>query len=273
MRCREFRNQVADWVRTGDADHLEQLSRHAAACVECSRRLDEQRVLEGALERLRKVDEDEGASPAVEQGLLVEVRSARDQGRHPERIPVQPRTAWSRPQLVVALAAALFLGCGLVIWSVVSEFNRSTAVPVPEDQAKPVAPVAEQDNRAGGGQAVHEKKDSPRMKSAAPSTAGSALAAVSRREKDVKTPAVQPPVGRREPSTAADSGQTTAFIPVMPHHESESDYGLQLVRVELPRSTMTSFGLQVDRRQLDRPVKADLLIGPDGLTRAIRFVQ
>jgi hypothetical protein len=53
----------------------------------------------------------------------------------------------------------------------------------------------------------------------------------------------------------------------------DEDYGLQLVRVELPKRTMMSFGFPVDSREMNRPVKADLIIGPDGLTRAIRFVQ
>jgi hypothetical protein len=49
--------------------------------------------------------------------------------------------------------------------------------------------------------------------------------------------------------------------------------GGQLVRVELPRSAMASFGLPVNLDRANERVKADVLVGSDGQARAIRFVQ
>jgi hypothetical protein len=49
--------------------------------------------------------------------------------------------------------------------------------------------------------------------------------------------------------------------------------GSQIVRVELPRSAMASFGLPVNMDRADQRVKADVLLGVDGLAHAIRFVQ
>jgi hypothetical protein len=49
--------------------------------------------------------------------------------------------------------------------------------------------------------------------------------------------------------------------------------GGQLVRVELSRSAMLSMGLPVNMDRYDERVKADVLLGADGLARAIRFVQ
>jgi hypothetical protein len=46
-----------------------------------------------------------------------------------------------------------------------------------------------------------------------------------------------------------------------------------LVRVEVPRAVMASFGIPVNEELLERPVTADLLIGEDGMARAIRFVR
>jgi len=51
------------------------------------------------------------------------------------------------------------------------------------------------------------------------------------------------------------------------------DGGGQLVRVELPRSALTRFGLPMNMNRADERVKADVLVGPDGLPRAIRFVM
>jgi hypothetical protein len=49
--------------------------------------------------------------------------------------------------------------------------------------------------------------------------------------------------------------------------------GGQLVRVELSRSAMLNMGLPVNMDRYGERVKADVLVGADGLARAIRFVQ
>ena len=49
--------------------------------------------------------------------------------------------------------------------------------------------------------------------------------------------------------------------------------GGQVMRVELPRSALAGFGLPVNMDRVNERVKADVLMGPDGQARAIRFVQ
>ena len=49
--------------------------------------------------------------------------------------------------------------------------------------------------------------------------------------------------------------------------------GGQLVRVELPRSALARFGLPMNMDRADERIKADVLVGADGLARAIRFVN
>ena len=64
----------------------------------------------------------------------------------------------------------------------------------------------------------------------------------------------------------------TDFIPLT-YGDAELGPDAQMVRVELPRSAMASFGLPVNMDRADQRVKADVLLGSDGLARAIRFVQ
>ncbi|MBO0862609.1 MAG: hypothetical protein J2P21_29740 [Chloracidobacterium sp.] len=47
----------------------------------------------------------------------------------------------------------------------------------------------------------------------------------------------------------------------------------ELIRLQMPRSALIAFGLPVNVEQADAPVKADLLLGEDGMARAIRFVR
>jgi hypothetical protein len=47
----------------------------------------------------------------------------------------------------------------------------------------------------------------------------------------------------------------------------------QLVRVQLPRAALASLGLPLNAERGNEPVKADVLLGNDGLARAIRLVR
>jgi hypothetical protein len=65
----------------------------------------------------------------------------------------------------------------------------------------------------------------------------------------------------------------TDFIPLMQGARYAQAEGGHLVRVELPRSALASFGLPVNAEAAFGRVKADVLLGDDGLARAIRFVR
>jgi hypothetical protein len=47
----------------------------------------------------------------------------------------------------------------------------------------------------------------------------------------------------------------------------------QLVRVQVPRAALASLGVPLNAERGNEPVKADVLLGGDGLARAIRFVR
>lgn len=65
----------------------------------------------------------------------------------------------------------------------------------------------------------------------------------------------------------------TDFMPLGYLNPAALQDGGQIVRVELPRSTLANFGLPVNMDRYNEKVKADVLLGVDGLARAIRFVQ
>jgi hypothetical protein len=65
----------------------------------------------------------------------------------------------------------------------------------------------------------------------------------------------------------------TDFIPLSSMTAVNLQDGGQIVRVELPRSALTNFGLPVNMDRYNEKVKADVLFGVDGLAHAIRFVQ
>ncbi|HUR99643.1 MAG TPA: hypothetical protein VMZ26_16375 [Pyrinomonadaceae bacterium] len=54
---------------------------------------------------------------------------------------------------------------------------------------------------------------------------------------------------------------------------NETERGGRIVRVDIPRSTLFAMGVDVPLENESETVKADLLIGSDGVTRAIRVVK
>lgn len=71
----------------------------------------------------------------------------------------------------------------------------------------------------------------------------------------------------------ADEEIRTDFLPLTyGGNLSQLDDG-QVVRVELPRSALQSFGLPLNAERANERVKADVLLGHDGVARAIRFVR
>jgi hypothetical protein len=65
----------------------------------------------------------------------------------------------------------------------------------------------------------------------------------------------------------------TDFLLLRYGEEVEPMESGEVIRVHMPRSALITLGLPVDVEHADEPVLADLLIGEDGLARAIRFVR
>jgi len=73
--------------------------------------------------------------------------------------------------------------------------------------------------------------------------------------------------------TAPAAEVMTDFYPIGYTNTPNLQEGGQLLRVELPRAAVARFGLPVNMDRAGQRVKADVLVGSDGLAQAIRFVQ
>lgn len=93
-------------------------------------------------------------------------------------------------------------------------------------------------------------------------------------------------MGGRQPSppplVAANSGvvaaagiedEDTGFIPLPNAAGSLQDDDVDLVRVELPRSAITALGIPANDDSDAESVEAEVLLGPDGMARAVRFLN
>lgn len=63
------------------------------------------------------------------------------------------------------------------------------------------------------------------------------------------------------------------FIPLPNAARIAPNEDVNLVRVEVPRSTMIGLGFEVSAERAAEPVQAEVVLGTDGLARAVRFLD
>jgi len=240
--CESFKTVVHEIDRPGclEASVLDAAWGHAQSCARCARRLARTRKLTAALGALAKADEREHAPMRVEAQLLNTFRVQ----RKPARGFRQGKLAW---WMAAAAAGALMVGAGLA-WrrASVSRHARgsaSTVAAIPRGTAlsPPQTTLA---SRAGQVGHVHHNRPSSRTaKRAAP------------------TPAPKP------------VAELAEFLP-LPFADDDAPLGTaEVVRIRLSESALGVLGLPVSDEASRQPVTADVVIGEDGVARAIRFVS
>jgi hypothetical protein len=76
---------------------------------------------------------------------------------------------------------------------------------------------------------------------------------------------------RAATTPAPQTETTTDYIPLTYVDDATAMESGHVVRVEVPRETLASFGIPAS--DSSQYVKADVVIGDDGVARAIRFVK
>jgi hypothetical protein len=235
MNCTSFREAVHDFDRDDvlDAATYEVAVTHAQACTRCARLLYRVRRLDASLRVLARADEQRGAGFQVESELLSAFHA---------RAPRRLRAVRALPWLGAAAVMVIVAGGSLLV-----RYRRWTPV-----RSLP-APVA----------------------TAAPAVAsGSSPAAPAR----VLASAPHPRANARRAMSATKAGQPeeledlAEFIP-LPYADDDAPLGAgELVRVRLSESSLGALGLPVGGDAQTQVVTADVLIGEDGVARAIRFL-
>ena len=80
-------------------------------------------------------------------------------------------------------------------------------------------------------------------------------------------PQVDETPAKETPEVATDFFAIPYTEPLRPDERAD------VFRIEMPRANVAAFGLPISGGHLDAPVTADVLVGEDGVLRAIRFVR
>ena len=249
MSCTEFENIVAELAddRITDALSRRQLQSHAAECPDCFAHLAAQRRLSGELDSLARETDHLAADPALKQELL----AAFAELHAPERNFVLHKSQGPRYWLLAAAAAILVTVVTAAVLMRPTPELIASVDPAPLATPSPVATPA-------------ATPDVSRTPDAAPGPANRTT--VARRVNQ----------GPRKTDTAAASSTTETTTEYLPLTYMNDQTALQtgvVVRVEIPRTTLLSMGLPMNTDRADTLVKADVIVGDDGVPRAIRLVQ
>jgi hypothetical protein len=250
MNCQKFEIVVNDIAREQiiDAGARVEALRHSDGCKLCAERLADERTITAQLRELAESMDATGAPARVEARLLA---AFNDIALAQSPAPALPFRSIRRRYLATAIAAGLLLVFGLaaVRWEQTLPASGETrgALVADAGSAFAISPVSL------SGETTIKKNVTQ--------------AAVSRSKSITKHPA------KPEPDNSANTEIATDFLPMGYGSTTNLQEGGQMVRVELPRSAMASFGLPVNMDRANEKVKADVLLGVDGLAHAIRFVR
>lgn len=309
MKCQEFQSNVDGLARGAllDARTRDAAAKHEESCVACAARLADERALTAGLRALAASMSDASASARAESALLSAFRSRAAAAASVEGVGVACAVATSHaPSNVVSLSghagarqlswvktvavAAMAAAAAVALFMLVPPF-LSTPAPQSASKSTRNAPAQTQNNAAAANAGLdaaaraageEQSASSSKGEDSAPQKLTDEVVAPSAPtpKRNVVRGAINASYGgttrgvasnRNRASETADAGEiTTEFIPLAGFAQSE---GVHLVRVELPRSALSSFGIPVNAERAGGRVKADVLLGEDGTARAIRFVR
>lgn len=249
MNCRDFEMIITTLARAQmlEGNTREKSLAHAEACARCAGRLAEDRALLAGVQAVVEDIAGESAPMRVEAALLLAFHERAGSSSHVLRMPQgRDLTRWMWAAAAAAILA--LLSTVVVSWLQARSFNennqsrdRSSEPPaVITPPPAPINPTVDPDSHvASGGHHGGTRRRAIRHRG--PEQGGKEIA--------------------------------TDFLPLLDGDDLDSLESSQLVRVELPGSALIAVGLPVDAEMANAPVKADVLLGHDGLARAIRFVR
>jgi hypothetical protein len=207
---------------------------HAKTCTRCAGRLANEQRLSRVVAALVMEDSQRVAPAAVERALLAEFRKQHAGSK-------RQGTWWARAA-VGAVAAALMVAA--VVGLRRAPEQHTVQMKTPEAHVTPpavrvIAPAVREVSK-------------PRVRT---------LRASHRRAPGKA--ASEPVLAQRE--------VMTEFIPIV--YDPEPIERGQIVRIRLPRSALATFGLPMNEEHAEEAIRADVLLGEDGLARAVRFVK
>jgi hypothetical protein len=242
MKCHSLRDAIVELARGREAGPgtIAAIDSHVEHCAACAALMTRERQLSQGLRALAAATAADRPPDALGRRLL-EVFAERQST--PERPVARHATGWMR-----AAAAVLLTGAAAAWWW------SARREPAPE------SPVTTRAVRAD----LRKPESAP-----AP---GAVLTADRARTTPVVAASDRPRVAGHRRAPASPVVRPVGFVALpgaagLPDFESG-----QIIRMEIPLTSLPTYGIDILPDAQGSPVKADLLVGQDGQARAIRLV-
>jgi len=251
MNCHDFEVIASDLSKDVlmDANLREKGLEHSSSCADCAARLEEERTLTGGLRLFARASTQE-APANVGAAVLAAFRQ--------NQIVPSTRTRYRRWIYFAASAAALVLIATLIVLNAAR--TQKPQVPWPEVSTEVIPYTPSTPNLLPA--PLHMPPNEPGI-----------VAAKTKPNRGQQRSIIGHKPVQEETDSSAITEITTEFIPLTNREAFAQMDGGQVMRVELPRSALMSFGLSMDMERATERIKADVVVGNDGLARAIRFVR
>lgn len=268
MNCEKFQTVVTDLAREQIIDVSDRTAalEHVEACGSCALNLEDELSLSLDLQALANEVKGISAPVSLEAKMLA---AFREQKNAKQVVNIASRRPASN-YWVAAIAALMILTFGFFILRGILN-NRRPLQDAKLNSKPETAPDA----------AVKELKtpEAPTtgpayVQAPAPPKLRPNYVAIKHQPKTSASNAIAT-VGtaQNKPVSQPAAEVATDFFPIGFNSTPNLQEGGQLLRVELPRAAVARFGLPVNMDRAGERVKADVLVGADGLAQAIRFVQ
>jgi hypothetical protein len=270
MTCEEFERIVTDLACEFliEAATRKRALAHARACSRCAARLQQERVLTAALNEAASVETAQ--APARVKTALLAAFQPQVTPAHvaaPLASMNEPPRRWSR--WLTAAAAALMLLAILVALQVLRQQSEAEPSTNPEPALAGTTPSQDATpqmnqitSQPAPGSNVTKKEDA---RAAARNDKINSAPRLPRRR---LRPVFRPELARR----TRPAETVTDFIPLTAIADATAMRSGTIVRVEMPRASLIAMGLPLNAERAHETVKADIVVGDDGLARAIRLV-
>jgi hypothetical protein len=279
MNCKNFETIIVEMARGQmlEARVLESANAHMELCKACAARYADELALTGGLHSMAASVMAVETPDVVEAALLNAFRQrAANAHAHAFAAPSARRNNPRRWNWSVAAAAAFVVMAAVTSLSLLrsgSPALTTVANNAPPQTAVPVAATPFQEEPEPGADPIVRYTGGQQRPGRRPAfiPAANTGRGVSRTASQNALTAQTAAMTNSD--TSAVDEISTDFLPLT-HGSSlaQMDDG-QIVRVELPRSALQSFGLPMNAERAGERVKADVLLGYDGVARAIRFVK
>jgi len=264
MTCREMEPLLRDMALESPTIESQAMSSDAAAhlagCPHCSAELERERRLTASLAALAASLESCEVPAAMDARLLAAFRKhSRDRAnRRPVfRLFARRPAAWA-----AGAAAIVILSLGVAL-GVVLMGRQPSETPV-EPRATPTTSLANPE-AAGPNPSVADA-----ARPLGPRPANNPPAADATRA-DSPSAVVRPDPEQAASERPAQAG--SGFVPLFYGGDPQLLETGQVWRVEMPRAALQSVGMPVVEESRAGRIQVDILLGEDGIARAIRLVQ